>query len=232
MLFPVRQEDLKKCRFSSPYGARIHPITKLLDGHRAIDIAMPVGTPLLAIDDGTIIKNNVNIGGYAKGYGYYLVIKHDNGLYSLFAHLKELSKCKVGSRVRKGQVVAYSGNTGSSTGPHVHFEIHKGNFLFRTQVTGKDTAIDPVTYYPQLKGMLGKYLNNLVFDANEDEKDEEDDIVEFEEKWQENLLVDTIEKFRDKKVLNNADYWLDKVKNKTLTTSELGLLALVMAERD
>ena len=172
MLFPVQDKYLAKCRFSSGYGSRIHPIRKTPDGHRAIDIAMPVNTPLIAIEDGTILFNRVNAGGAHRGYGYYLVIKHDNGYYSLLAHLVRRSNLKDGAKVKKGQIVAYSGNTGSSTGPHLHFEIHKGQFLFRSQIKGKDTAIDPVEIYPQLKGMLGKWLTGMSFEGDDDKLDD------------------------------------------------------------
>lgn len=164
MRFIVEDRYLKNCRFSSPFGMRIHPIRLTPDGHRAIDVAMPVGTPLIAPLDGEIYLNAVNNGGSTKGYGYYVILKLINGDYVLYAHLRELSNLSKGQKFKEGDIVAYSGNTGSSTGPHVHFEYHKKNFKFRSQVKGTDTAIDPVTVYPKLKGMSGKNLGSLSFE--------------------------------------------------------------------
>lgn len=172
MLFPVEDKLLGTCRYSSPFGSRIHPITGRLDGHRGIDIAMPSNTPLRAVEDGVVIHSTVNKGGSRKGYGYYIAIKHTNGYATLYAHLIIQSKLKVGAFVKKGQIVAYSGNTGSSTGPHLHFEVHKNEFKFRAQVTNKDTAINPVTIYPKLQGKLGQFLGDINFSSDVDEKDE------------------------------------------------------------
>lgn len=162
--FIVKEKDQAKCKLTSLYGTRIHPVHGYKDGHRAVDIGMPIGTELIAPTDGKIYINAVNNGGSSKGYGYYVVLALDNGDFVLYAHLKALSHLKIGTRFKAGEVVAISGNTGTSTGPHVHFEYHSKGFLFRTQTTAtKDTAIDPVTVYPQLKGMKGKSLAGLKF---------------------------------------------------------------------
>lgn len=224
MLFPIKVQDLSKCRYNSAFGSRIHPITKIPTKHRGIDIAMPTGTPLVAIDSGVILYNQNN----PTGYGYYVVIKHDSGLYSLYAHLNKLSHFKVGQRVKKGEIFAYSGNTGSSTGPHLHFEIHEGNHLFPAQVKNKDTAVDPVKYYPSLAGFFNQNLANFKINNNGNKGD---DIVEFKEKWQEDLLITTIQSLGKKQTLNNADDWIKKFKDGKMTTSELGLIALVAADR-
>ena len=222
MLFPVRKEDLCKCRYTSPYGPRWGRL------HAGIDIGMPVETPLLALENGKVIYSKLNGGGVTRGYGYYIVIQYDNGLYSLYGHLKQLSKYRPGDRVKKGQIIAYSGNTGNTTGPHVHVEIHEHEFNFRSQVRekGYDSAVDPVKYYPELRPYLNKNLSTLVIAKKEE------NMVEFEHGWQEELLIKTIKNLKSKGVLNNADMWLDKAKNNTLTDSELSLLALVMADRD
>lgn len=225
MLFPVREQDLSKCRYTSAFGIRTHPITKKQDMHRGIDIAMPSGTPLIALGDGVVTVSKVNNGGATVGLGYYLVIKYDNGLYSLYAHLRELPKVKVGQRVKQGDIVASSGNTGSSTGPHLHFEIHKDGLLFKSQVTNKDTAIDPLTYYPELKGLLGKYLTNVSF------KKEVEEDMKFKEKWQEELFIATVNSLASKKKIHNREDWLNKYNSGKLTAEELALLALAVADR-
>lgn len=76
--------------------------------------------------------------------------------------------------------------------------------------------------------MFGKYLTNINFE--EVVNNMLNNFVEFKEKWKVTLLIETIEKLRAKKLLNNVDYWLNKIKNKTLITSELGLLVLVVSE--
>jgi LysM repeat protein len=91
-----------------------------LHGYNGIDIAAPVGTPVLASAGGTV---TVARGfGWNGGYGQYLVVSHPNGTQSLYAHLSSVIVSQ-GSTVSQGQVVGYSGNTGKSTGAHLHFEI-------------------------------------------------------------------------------------------------------------
>lgn len=162
MDFIIEDKNLARARYSSPFGNRIHPVTGKASGHRGIDIATPQRTPLIAPLNGVVHMNRTNGGGVNSGYGHYLVLKLENGDYVLYGHLVERSKLQVGAKVTRGQVVALSGNTGASTGAHVHFEYHVNGFLFASQVKNFDTVIDPVLKYPQLSGMLGKYLGDLV----------------------------------------------------------------------
>lgn len=104
-------------RISSGYGYRKHPILGGQEFHTGIDIPAPMGTPTVAIDSGTIIYSGVQ-----GSYGNTVMIQHDDGKVSLYAHNSELL-ASVGQRVEKGQVVAKIGSTGMSTGPHLHFEI-------------------------------------------------------------------------------------------------------------
>jgi len=94
--------------------------TQRIHGYNGVDIGVPIGTPVYAAASGTVIvaKNS----GYNGGYGLYLVIAHDNGLQTLYAHLSK-NLVTQGAVVRKGEQVALSGNTGRSTGPHLHFEV-------------------------------------------------------------------------------------------------------------
>lgn len=106
-------------------GYYLRPITggrktQGIHGHNAVDLAAPVGTPILASADGTVIISKV--GGWNGGYGNYVVIKHDNGTQTLYAHTHD-NVVAVGEEVKQGQVIAHIGVTGKVTGPHVHFEI-------------------------------------------------------------------------------------------------------------
>lgn len=104
-------------RISSPYGSRVHPILGTQSFHKGIDIPAPTGTPIVAVDDGTVIFSGVQ-----NGYGNVVMIKHTDGKVSLMGHNSQ-NVVSVGQQVKKGQVVAKIGSTGRSTGPHTHFEI-------------------------------------------------------------------------------------------------------------
>jgi murein DD-endopeptidase MepM/ murein hydrolase activator NlpD len=102
-------------------------------GNEGINIAVPEGTPVKATDDGTVTY----VGGDVKAYGNLVLIRHDNGFVSAYAHNGELL-VKRGERVRRGQVIAKSGQTGNVTSPQLHFELRKGQ-----------AAVDPI---PHLNG--------------------------------------------------------------------------------
>ena len=110
---------------TSYYGWRIHPVTGEKDYHKGIDIGVPIGTDILSGLDGTVIQ-----AAYDEGeYGYYIVIEGKDGLVSKYAHCDRLI-ASVGQQVRKGDVIAKSGNTGRSTEPHLHLEVLKdGQYL-------------------------------------------------------------------------------------------------------
>jgi murein DD-endopeptidase MepM/ murein hydrolase activator NlpD len=106
-------------RISSGFGMRFHPVLGYTRMHKGIDFAVPVGTPVMAAGTGTIMSE-----GRSGGYGNFLLINHGNGYETAYGHLSRFaSGLHQGARVRQGQVVAYSGNTGMSTGPHLHYEI-------------------------------------------------------------------------------------------------------------
>ncbi|WP_456155451.1 murein hydrolase activator EnvC family protein [Veillonella sp.] len=104
---------------TSPYGYRVHPIWGTTIYHSGIDIGVDEGTPVHAADSGVIVWS-----GWMGGYGYAVVIDHGNGLSTLYGHNSELAVDE-GQSVSKGQVIAYAGSTGNSTGPHVHFEVRE-----------------------------------------------------------------------------------------------------------
>jgi len=94
--------------------------TQGIHGYNAVDIGAPVGTTVYASASGTVIVSKQ--GGWNGGYGSYIVIKHSNGTQTLYAHLSS-NVAGVGQFVTQGQVIGYVGNTGRSTGAHLHFEI-------------------------------------------------------------------------------------------------------------
>ena len=102
---------------TSPYGYRTHPIFGTTIYHSGIDIGGDYGTPVHAADGGVVVE-----AGWISGYGYAVIIDHGNGLSTLYGHNQELAVSE-GQSVSQGQVIAYAGSTGNSTGPHVHFEV-------------------------------------------------------------------------------------------------------------
>lgn len=116
-------------RTSSPFGKRTAPKKGASTYHKGIDWAIPTGTSVKASCGGTVTK-----AGWGSGYGYVVYIRHENGMETRYAHLSKVL-VKAGDSVRQGQVIAKSGNTGISTGPHLHFEILKNG-----------TAVNPKNY--------------------------------------------------------------------------------------
>jgi murein DD-endopeptidase MepM/ murein hydrolase activator NlpD len=106
-------------RISSGFGMRFHPVLGYTRMHKGIDFAVPKGTPVMAAGNGTVIFE-----GVASGYGNFMKVSHGNGYATGYGHLSRFAPgIKNGSRVRQGQVIAYSGMTGVATGPHLHYEI-------------------------------------------------------------------------------------------------------------
>ena len=104
---------------TSPFGMRNHPVTGAWEHHNGLDVRAPVGTPVYAAEKGTIIASSE-----LDNYGIILILKHRGGYETRYAHLDEVYVRK-GETVTRGQMIARSGNTGLSTGPHLHFEIRK-----------------------------------------------------------------------------------------------------------
>jgi murein DD-endopeptidase MepM/ murein hydrolase activator NlpD len=95
--------------------------------HTGLDLGVGTGTPVRAADAGTVILATTNTGpdGKPVGYGTYVVIYHGGGMFTLYGHLSQLG-VTVGQKVGTGQVIGLSGNTGNSSGPHLHFEVRQG----------------------------------------------------------------------------------------------------------
>ena len=97
-------------------------ISQKLHGHNGVDLAAPIGTPIVASAGGTVIISRVN-GGWNGGYGNFVVISHNNDTQTLYAHMQTKLVVSAGEHVKQGQVIGYIGMTGHTTGPHLHFEI-------------------------------------------------------------------------------------------------------------
>jgi len=115
---PVTNKELK--RLSSGYGRRIDPYYKKPKFHYGVDFSAPKGTPIYATGNGTIKKTKKS----RRGFGNHLVIDHGYGYESLYAHMQKYIVRK-GQKVKRGDLIGYVGNSGKSTAPHLHYEVHK-----------------------------------------------------------------------------------------------------------
>jgi murein DD-endopeptidase MepM/ murein hydrolase activator NlpD len=122
-----------KINARSPYGWRVHPITGKRTFHHGVDVALPVGTPLTAPADGVVVKK-----GNGPSGGVTLILKHEDNRHTVYYHLQKPSHLAKGATVKRGDLIAYSGNTGASTGPHLHMEL-------RRSARWGDT-VDPMPY--------------------------------------------------------------------------------------
>ena len=115
----------------SGYGWRTHPIYKTQQFHPGMDFASPTGTPIYATGDGVVERADDG----ESGYGNHVVIDHGFGYETLYGHMSKIA-CKVGQKVKRGQVIGYVGSTGLSTAPHCHYEVIKNG-----------EKINPINFY-------------------------------------------------------------------------------------
>ncbi len=120
-------------RISDGWGMRLHPITEELELHQGIDIANQVGTPIYATADGV-----VDAVAHDEGLGKFIRLNHAKGYQTIYGHLLNF-RVKPAEQVRKGQIIALMGNTGLSTGPHLHYGVRKGG-----------QAVNPASYLNRL----------------------------------------------------------------------------------
>jgi len=129
---PVSNKDLK--RTASGWGIRMHPIYKVRKMHYGMDFTAPVGTPVYATGDGKVIE----VKGSKRsrsGFGLEVIIDHGFGYKTLYGHLNKFN-VKRGQKVKRGDIIAFVGNTGGSTAPHLHYEVHKNG-----------NRVNPAYYY-------------------------------------------------------------------------------------
>ncbi len=115
---PVSNKELS--RLASGFGYRIDPVYKTVKMHAGLDFAAPQGTPIYATADGTV-RLSGNVG---NGYGNHVIVNHGFSYETLYGHMVR-TKVRAGQRVKRGEVLGWVGNTGKSTGPHLHYEVHK-----------------------------------------------------------------------------------------------------------
>ena len=139
-------------RLTSGYGWRISPIFHKPEFHKGIDLAIPVGTPVRTIADGRVVHV-----GPGTGYGKYIRIEHPGGFATIYSHLDQY-EVHVGEQVKQGEVVALSGNTGWSTGPHLYFQF----FVHGRPVNPLDIA----KYSPKGKSVPASLRGDFVAEAD------------------------------------------------------------------
>lgn len=127
---PISNKDLT--RTASGWGYRIHPIYKIRKFHHGMDFTAPTGTEVYATADGTVEL----VDRSRRGYGNKVVIDNGFGYKTVYAHLEGFNNLRKGQKVKRGDVIAYVGNTGLSTAPHLHYEVH---------LNAK--KINPINYY-------------------------------------------------------------------------------------
>jgi murein DD-endopeptidase MepM/ murein hydrolase activator NlpD len=128
-IMPISNHDLT--RTASGYGARMHPIYKIVMPHSGMDFTAPIGTDVYATGDGIVSVVQAS----QRGYGNHIVIDHGFGYTTTYAHLNKFN-VKRGQKVNRGDVIGYVGNSGTSVAPHLHYEVKlNGN------------TVDPVNYY-------------------------------------------------------------------------------------
>ncbi len=120
----LMKTPINGARLSSPFGSRKHPILGFTKHHNGTDFAAPTGTPIMASGNGTVIK-----AGWCGNGGNCVRIRHNSSYTTGYGHLSKFAT-KTGRRVRQGQIIGYVGNTGMSTGPHLHYTVkYNGKFI-------------------------------------------------------------------------------------------------------
>ncbi|PCJ86733.1 MAG: peptidase M23 [Flavobacteriales bacterium] len=126
---PISNKDLT--RVASGFGMRIHPIYKTRRRHDGMDFTAKIGTDIYATGNGKVVE----VVRSRRGYGNHVVIDHGYGYRTLYAHMNKF-KVRKGQKVKRGEIIGYVGNTGTSAGPHLHYEVVKN-----------ERKINPVNFY-------------------------------------------------------------------------------------
>tara|TARA_B100000614_G_scaffold261770_1_gene292486 strand:+ start:2325 stop:3293 length:969 start_codon:yes stop_codon:yes gene_type:complete len=127
----IQPVEKDKSRMASGFGYRIHPIYKIRKLHAGMDFSAKTGTPIYSTGNGVVKKTKRS----RRGYGNYIEIDHGYGYVTLYAHMQKFI-VKRGQKVKRGEIIGYVGNTGTSVAPHLHYEVHKDG-----------RKINPVNFY-------------------------------------------------------------------------------------
>lgn len=167
--FNAKGESLRKVLLQSPLSftrltsrfthSRKHPILGVNRPHLGVDYGAPTGTPVKAVGEGTVILR-----GWVGGYGNQVVLRHAAGLESMYSHLSGFARgLQKGAKVRQGQVIAYVGSTGQSTGPHLDFRLKQNSkFIDPTKAVNPRSAAVSSRYstaFAQRKNMVREYFD-------------------------------------------------------------------------
>ncbi|MCC7231880.1 MAG: peptidoglycan DD-metalloendopeptidase family protein [Bacteroidia bacterium] len=128
-IMPVASKDLT--HVASGYGMRVHPIYKTVKMHTGMDFTAPTGTEIYATGNGVVATVEYD----GRGYGNNVIINHGYGYSTLYGHMSRIA-VKPGQKIKRGDLVGYVGNTGTSTGPHLHYEVRKNG-----------NPVNPVNFY-------------------------------------------------------------------------------------
>jgi len=140
-ILPIAIKDFK--RVSSAYGYRIHPIYKQKLPHLGMDFTGKINTPVYSTGNGKVVKVDKK-----RGYGKRIIVDHGYGYKTVYAHLNGYN-VKIGQKVKRGEIIGYLGNSGISTGPHLHYEVQKNN-----------RPVNPINYY--FNELTAEAYDNLV----------------------------------------------------------------------
>ena len=134
----LKRTPINNAKITSKFsGKRKHPVLGYTRAHKGVDFRAPTGTPIPAAGSGRVIARSFN-----RGHGNFVKIRHNGTFETLYAHMSKFAKgVNVGTMVRQGQIIGYSGSTGVSTGPHLHYEVIK-NGVHVNPMTVKLPAID------------------------------------------------------------------------------------------
>ncbi|UIF87896.1 M23 family metallopeptidase (plasmid) [Cupriavidus necator] len=149
---PFLRSPVDFSRVSSGFGWRNHPLHHQWVVHKGIDFAAPIGTKVFATSDGT-----VDFVGQQTGYGSIVILKHDGGYSTYYAHLSGFADIRPGQHVTQGQVIGYVGQTGRATGPHLHYEFR---FNDVAQNPLSVMLMDPVTLTGQTRQRFLSYTSD------------------------------------------------------------------------
>jgi len=146
-------------RISSNFNPnRRHPVLNTIRAHKGVDYAAPQGTPVKAAGDGKVIFRGVR-----GGYGNTIIVQHGDNITTLYAHLSRFNKkYRVGSRVRQGETIAYVGQSGLATGPHLHYEYRRHGVHFNPRtVKLPDAAPINATYREDFERVAAPFIRQL-----------------------------------------------------------------------